>query len=428
MNTLEESVSTAFADLLDPAPRESVAHATATAPTAWIAVSDAAMVRAIARELMHQGWRIGLATTRLAQVHRAFADGAVAGPQLLISGIRFVDGDAFDLIRELHHCATPPGLLLVSHQQRAVIRSALALAGQLGLRGIDCCELPSPVTGIVQQALEVLASAASASQRPARRSQAPLDRAALQTLLDQRRIVPYFQPKMSVTTGEILGFEALMRADDTRHGFITPDRLIAPLLEHGLLAAATLQMAKQTLDMVADCLRQGWPISSSLNVSLSLMSDKAFCNGLLSLVNASGVDPSWITLEITETEAMSDLATVIEQTGRIRMFGFNLSIDDFGTAYSSFFQLSQIPFSELKIERAFVSGMDTDPTRRAIVTACSELGKGLGLHVVAEGVETAGELACLRDTGCELVQGYLISRPMSGAAAKQWLAEQPGGA
>jgi EAL domain-containing protein (putative c-di-GMP-specific phosphodiesterase class I) len=151
------------------------------------------------------------------------------------------------------------------------------------------------------------------------------------------------------------------------------------------------------------------------------MSDPTFCTELVAIVDAAGVDPSWITIEITETEAMADLATVIEQTGRIRMYGFNLSIDDFGTAYSSFFQLSQIPFSELKVERAFIKDLEASATTRAIVGTCAHLGRSLGLAVVAEGVETLAQLRAVTEAGYTSAQGFLIARPLPAAQALAWL-------
>jgi len=138
-------------------------------------------------------------------------------------------------------------------------------------------------------------------------------------------------------------------------------------------------------------------------------------------VHEVGLDPSWITLEITETDAMSDLVQVTENAARIRMLGFNLAIDDFGTAYSSLTQLARIPFSELKIERAFVTGCRHDAGKRAIVAACAMLGRSLGLQVVAEGVETADDLDCVREAGCSHVQGYHFARPFPVRQAMAWL-------
>jgi EAL domain-containing protein (putative c-di-GMP-specific phosphodiesterase class I) len=362
---------------------------------------------------------------RLDQVLSALRGGPLglnhgAMPQLLVSGVRFDDGDAFQLISHLADMPDAPALALVSHQQRAVIRAALALASTRHVRMAGVSELPDRVEQIIQRTEDAMRALGNPLPPP-RLALPALNHLELQGLLDHSSIVPFFQPKMRMDTHEVVGFEALMRALDEEGRLITPDRLIAPLLTHGLLGPATLRIAQQTVDFVGGCLRQGMGISASINVSLSLMSDPSFCSALLNLVESSGVDPSWITLEITETEAMSDLATVIEQTGRIRMLGFNLSIDDFGTAYSSFFQLSQIPFSELKIERAFVQNIHLDATKRAIVGACALLGREMGMQVVAEGVETAQELQGIETAGCSAAQGFLIARPMPGAHATLWL-------
>ncbi len=190
---------------------------------------------------------------------------------------------------------------------------------------------------------------------------------------------------------------------------------------HGLLDQATLCVARQTIDFVARCLDEGMAVSASINVSMQALSSLAFCQALSDAVESVRLDPSWITIEITETDAMADLASVIENTGRIRMLGFNIAIDDFGTAYSSLFQLSRIPFSELKIERAFVTGVDQDSDKQAIVAACAQLGASLGLHVVAEGVETAAELEYVTRAGCAQIQGYLVAQPMPVIEALAWL-------
>ncbi|GAP38072.1 EAL domain-containing protein [Piscinibacter sakaiensis] len=422
---IEEAADSAFADLLGPDVVAPGTGAAASAPCAWIAISDAPMVRDVAHELMRRGWRIGLATTHLDAVFQALGEVARGQrhPQLLVGGLRSVDGDAFRLIRGLAELPHPPALLLITRQQRAVLRAAESLARVLRLPAAEGCELPCETPRIADRAEAVVARARE-RQRPRAAPHPPLAGPRLRGLVEAGRIVPYLQPKARLGTREITGFEALMRAVDDDGTLVTPDRLIEPLAQLGLLAPATLQMAGHTLAFVADCLGEGVAVSASLNVSLSLMADTAFCTRLLQLVQDSGVDPSWITLEITETEAMSDLATVIEQTGRIRMYGFGLSIDDFGTAYSSFFQLSQIPFSELKLERSFVHGVEHDPVRRAIVRACAELGRALGLHVVAEGVETPAELEIVRALGCSEIQGYLLARPMPAAQARQWLRER----
>jgi len=278
-------------------------------------------------------------------------------------------------------------------------------------------ELPADALSIAQSVADYKRPA------PPRARPCPveLDRDELLELFDRGALHPWMQPKLRLSSSEIVGFEALMRAHDAQGQLIMPDRLVSALTRHNLLDQATLRMAKQTVDFVAACLGDGMAICASINVSMQSLGNLAFCKELAAAVEHAELDPSWITIEITETDAMADLASVIENTARIRMLGFNLAIDDFGTAYSSLFQLSRIPFSELKIERAFVTDIEHDSGKQAIVRACCQLGAGLGLHVVAEGVETAAELDHVRRAGCSQIQGYYVARPMPAAQAHEWL-------
>jgi EAL domain-containing protein (putative c-di-GMP-specific phosphodiesterase class I) len=224
-----------------------------------------------------------------------------------------------------------------------------------------------------------------------------------------------------VATGEVVGFEALMRGVDRDGTAIPAHQLIEPLVEAGMLAGATLQLLRQTIDFLNRCLHEAMPVSASVNVPLGLMSDPAFCRRLVEMVEAASLDPSWITIEITESDAMAEPVMVLENTARIRMYGFNLAIDDFGTAYASFSHLMLLPISELKIERAFVTGLAHKPAAQAMVGACVYLADRLSLRVVAEGVETLEDLAAVRAAGCTYAQGHLIGRPMPPEAAFAWL-------
>lgn len=385
--------------------------------TAWIVISESAQAQSIAQAMRDHGWQIDHIADDLHSIHRLIT-GLDALPDVLITGLRFADGDGFQLIRQLAKRPHPPALFIASHQQRAVIKAALALA--------EACRIE--VAGSAEQPIEARAIGQSlATFEPGRMGRAqqiarpPLERDDLLSLLDRGALYPWMQPKLRLSSQEVVGFEALMRAHDNAGALILPDRLISALACHGLLDEATMRMARQTVDFVATALSEGMAISASINVSMQSLSNFAFCRELALIVERAQLDPSWITIEITETDAMADMLSVIENAARIRMLGFNLAIDDFGTAYSSLFQLSRIPFSELKIERAFISGVDEDSGKQAIVRACSQLGTSLGLHVVAEGVETAEELDFVRQAGCSHIQGYLVARPMPAARALDWL-------
>ena len=390
----------------------------------WIVLCDAARSADHAAALASAGWhvdRIFHSVTSAMAALRAQAD----APDLVLMSLGFADGDGdgLQLIRSLAQEARPPAVFVVSHQQRAVIKAALTLATICGVAVAGSAEEPVTAAEVARRLQGFkpppIRSSAARPQEP------PLGFADLRSLMVGGGLQAWMQPQLRLHSSEIVGFESLMRARDDAGRVITPDRLLPGLVEHGLLEEATLMILRQTVAYVAECLERGMAISASVNVSLTSMSHPAFCRALPEIVEQVGLDPSWITLEITESDAMEDLAHVIENTARIRMLGFNLAIDDFGVAYSSLSQLSYIPFSELKVDRAFVQDIHRDPRKQAIVRGCAALGRFLDLDVVAEGVETVHELEAVAAAGCTRVQGYLVSRPMPPAAMTDWLGALP---
>ena len=402
----------------------SPARAAGAVPTpprsAWLITEDDGKAGRLGDALSAAGWSVDAVARGLTPALALLA-GPLPSPEVIVTGLRFQDGDALQLIRTLARRGTPTSLFFASHQQRAVIKAAVALASTCGVGVAGFAEEPVEADDIARS----LADFRPTPPVRRRHSPPPLGRDELLDLIDRGALHPWMQPKMRIRSREVTGFEALMRAHDPEGRVVMPDRLVNALSAHGLLDEATMHMARQTVAFVTDCLHDGMAVSASINVSMQSLSNLAFCQELERTVSSAMLDPSWITIEITETDAMSDLSQVIENTARIRMLGFNLSIDDFGTAYSSLYQLSRIPFSELKVERAFVTDLDRDPSRQAIVRACAQLGSSLGLHVVAEGVETAAELACVTELGCTEVQGYHVSRPMPVALALDWLRALP---
>ncbi len=407
--------------LADPATLDVAEEVSDPMRTAWIVIDGRHEASAIAAILSDSGWMVLHVAHGIAGVDALFARDEPL-PDLIVTGLRFSDGDGFHLIRKLARHSTQPAIFVVSHQQRAVIKTAVALADACGLVLAGIAEQPIDPEALRRDLAKFEFRIRIAPRIATVPASAPaLSRDELTSLLDRGALVAWLQPKLRIATREVVGFEALMRARDEQGKLIGPDRMVAALGVHGLLDRATLCIARQTMDFVARCLDEGMAVSASINVAMQALSSLTFCQALSDAVESVQRDPSWITIEITETDAMADLASVIENTGRIRMLGFNIAIDDFGTAYSSLFQLSRIPFSELKIERAFVTGVDRDSGKQAIVAACAQLGASLGLHVVAEGVETAAELEYVTRAGCAQVQGYLVAQPMPAADALEWL-------
>ena len=164
----------------------------------------------------------------------------------------------------------------------------------------------------------------------------------------------------------------------------------------------------------------GLDISVSVNLSTTSLADVTLADRVTGIVTGCGVDPKHIVLEVTETAAMTALAPALENLTRLRMKGFGLSIDDYGTGFASLAQLARVPFTELKIDQGFVTGCSDNPNAQVIIEASIGLAHGLKLKTVAEGIETPADWEALKGMGCDLAQGYFIARPLDEAAFAQF--------
>jgi EAL domain-containing protein (putative c-di-GMP-specific phosphodiesterase class I) len=243
---------------------------------------------------------------------------------------------------------------------------------------------------------------------------------ALAAAIDDKALFLVYQPKIELESGNVVGFEALLRWQHPRDGVIFPDKFI-PLAEtSGLMDRLTDAVIDIGLKQVAVWGGSG-DTSLAINLSASNLRDLRFADRLGERCAASGVAVDRLVLELTETSAMADPVGAMEILTRLRLKGARLSIDDFGTGYSSLSQLARLPFSELKIDKSFVMACDTSPEARAIVKSTIELAHSLGLLAVAEGIETASALRVLAELGCDIVQGYHIGRPLPAERLADWL-------
>jgi EAL domain-containing protein (putative c-di-GMP-specific phosphodiesterase class I) len=159
-------------------------------------------------------------------------------------------------------------------------------------------------------------------------------------------------------------------------------------------------------------------------VSATSLADPGYADAVTQIVTGHGLDPSEMILELTETEAILNIAAALENLTRLRIKGFGLAIDDYGVGYSSMQALSRMPFTEIKIDRSFVAAAATDPKYRLMVEHTIAVAHQLGLKTVAEGVETRAECDLLASLGCDRIQGYLISRPVEGSAFLRWMLDR----
>jgi diguanylate cyclase (GGDEF)-like protein len=247
----------------------------------------------------------------------------------------------------------------------------------------------------------------------------------LRRSIDQGELVLHYQPKVDAQTGRLVGAEALVRWQHPEHGLIPPDEFI-PLAEHtGLINPLTTFVLDTALRQCRSWLRNGQEVPVAVNISTHRLLDLGFPAEVANLLAASDVPARLLTLEITESAIMADPERAMLVVQQLHDLGIHLSIDDFGTGYSSMAYLKNLPVDELKIDRSFVSNMTTDERDAVIVRSTVELGRNLGLHVIAEGVEDVATWAELDAVGCHAIQGYYVSRPVPPSGFDEWLDRQP---
>jgi EAL domain-containing protein (putative c-di-GMP-specific phosphodiesterase class I) len=233
---------------------------------------------------------------------------------------------------------------------------------------------------------------------------------ALQSALDERRVVAYYQPIVDLATGRAAGFEALARIAGDEGAVLSPTEFIPAAEESGLV----VPLGAEVLGLACEEARRWQAAGLSIAVNLSA---RQFEPGTLpalvrETLERTGLDPNRLHLELTETAIIDLRRDIIEQLGHIRDLGVEIGLDDFGTGYASLTHLRRLPLTFVKIDQSFVAGLETDDEDRRIVAAVVDLATNLGLRSIAEGVETAGHLTRLRELGCDQAQGYLLGRPL----------------
>jgi EAL domain-containing protein (putative c-di-GMP-specific phosphodiesterase class I) len=246
----------------------------------------------------------------------------------------------------------------------------------------------------------------------------------LKSAITDGALTVHFQPKVRLRDGAVVGAEALVRWQHPVRGLVPPDEFI-PVAEHsGLITPLTMAVLRQALGWCETWRRAGWSLGVAVNVSPRSLLDPAFVDEVVRVLATAEVPSSAVTLELTESSLMADPERAIEALERLRGLGLRLSIDDLGTGYSSLSYLQRLPVTEIKIDRSFLAPADADRDGSfAIVAAVVELGQRLGRDVVAEGVEDEATWRRLQQLGCDVAQGYWISRPVPGEQLQAWLEE-----
>lgn len=242
----------------------------------------------------------------------------------------------------------------------------------------------------------------------------------LKRAVENDELAFYLQPKVNLMSGEITSAEALVRWHHPERGFVPPGEFIPFAEQSGRIGMLTRWMLEKAIVLTRQWVEQGQPILVSVNISARDVLDERFPDVLAELLERHQAYPGWIRLEITESGLMENAERALAVLEAIREMGFSLSIDDFGTGYSSLSYLKRMPVAELKIDRSFVQGARAGTDSAILLRSTIDLGHNLDLSVVAEGVETEEEWSLLRDLGCDYIQGYLASRPLSIENFLRW--------
>jgi EAL domain-containing protein (putative c-di-GMP-specific phosphodiesterase class I)/ActR/RegA family two-component response regulator len=240
--------------------------------------------------------------------------------------------------------------------------------------------------------------------------------------LTNNQFIPYFQPKFCLETGMPSGVEMLARWAHPDFGILSPAAFVPAMEEAGLIDALSDSLFSHALKCAREWSQIGCDIGMAINLSPLTLQNTDMPNQIGSLVRRYSIAPSRITIEVTETAVSQNVSGLMESLTRLRMQGFAISVDDFGTGYSSLLQLSEMPFTEIKIDRNFVSGATENRKTTLIAESIVDLAKKLDLHTVAEGVETRAELDFIRKLGCETGQGYFLAKPMNHMDLMKFLA------
>jgi EAL domain-containing protein (putative c-di-GMP-specific phosphodiesterase class I) len=248
----------------------------------------------------------------------------------------------------------------------------------------------------------------------------------LQKALTNQELELHYQPEVDARTGRVIAVEALLRWHHPMRGLVSPAEFIPLAEQTGLIVPIGDWVLRTACAQAASWRRSKLsPVRVAVNLSARQFEDADFVARVEDALEESGLEPTALELEITESMVARDTAQAAKWLADLRALGVRVVVDDFGTGYSSLNYLKRLPLDTLKIDRSFVSGLGAEPHDSSIVTAVVALADALGLETLAEGVETPEHLAMLRDLGCHMAQGYYFSRPVAAEAVTALLEASP---
>ena len=339
---------------------------------------------------------------------------------IIISDLDMPGMDGMELIRHIGGGGVPVSMILSSAVERSLLASVETMTKAYGITLLGALEKP-----VSPQKLEALIALHVPPQPKTEGAPAAAPELSLEEIrhgLEKGEFEPFFQPKVELASGAVKGAEALARWRHPERGIVPPYAFIDRIEKSGLIDDLTAAMLEISARHAAAWAVAGLDISVSVNLSLKSLSDPDMAEKLTQRVRTQGLEPQRMVIEVTESVAMTEVGKALENLARLRMKGFGLAIDDYGTGYSSMQQLSRIAFTELKIDQSFVMSAISENASRVILETSLEMARKLKLKSVAEGVEARAHWDLLKTLGCDMVQGYFVAKPMAAADFAPWVA------
>jgi EAL domain-containing protein (putative c-di-GMP-specific phosphodiesterase class I)/CheY-like chemotaxis protein len=329
--------------------------------------------------------------------------------------------DGMELIRHLAKGDCHASIILVTAHDRALLFSVETMTKAYGINLLGTIEKPA-----TPDKLQALLKEYAGSNGGKNKAKASLPDFSLGDVLQgmaEHQFEPFFQPKVELKTGYIKGAEAFARWRHPQYGVITPAAFLPVLEAHGKLDELNWTIIEQSVAACRTWHDLEFPIAVSINLSLSSLAQPGFTERISECIMRHGIEAEYVILEITESAVLASDPQFWESLARLRMKGFGLSVDDYGTGNSNIQMLARIPFSELKIDRSFVAGASENQALSIVLNSCLTLSRSLNRYSVAVGVETKQDWDFLQGMGCTCAQGYYIAKPLEGAAFPSWMEE-----
>jgi EAL domain-containing protein (putative c-di-GMP-specific phosphodiesterase class I)/CheY-like chemotaxis protein len=335
---------------------------------------------------------------------------------IIVCDLQMPGMDGIEVIRQLANDGFGGGIILVSGKDKRVLKTAENMAQVRGLKVIGSLCKPMPVHEIIS-----LMNQYAVAEQHASWAISDVTANELDAAIRSGEITVNYQPQVDIKTGVVKSVETLARWFHPERGMITPDIFIDIAERHDLIDAFADSIIMQATRQGAIWHKQGIDLSVAINISMCNLRHLDFPDRITDIVNQAGMDIKKLVIEITESRLVQDLGTYLDILSRLRLKGPLLSIDDFGTGYVSMDHLKQMPFGEIKIDRAFVNGAYKDDTARAILESSVSLAKQLDMTVVAKGVELKEDWDLVTELACDMVQGYYVAPPMDVETFDAWL-------